>query len=159
MGRGRHVSREVWEQADPVDRYFRFDASPEWTAHDAVPTVGDDCPLSVAQMLEMLRFARAITGEHLEAISLELHSMNEGDFIAPHRDVHLGRRFAGNVYLNDWEGKDGVLRINGLDGQVTDVVPALNRLVFFDVRRHQWHEVTPCRGNDIPRVSASFCFF
>lgn len=158
-GRGKHVTPEVWEQTSPDQRYFRFESTPSWPYVPGRGVASEACPLTDAEMAEVLDFAEAVTEANLAAVRLEIHRMTSGDFIAEHQDKHLGRRFAGHLYLTD-QGRaeeGGLLRVRGLNGEVLEIAPAFNQFVIFDVNGHDVHEVTPCVGGG-SRVSFNFWF-
>lgn len=86
----------------------------------------------------------------------EVHAMQPGDYLRPHRDDQGERRLAVVLYLSRWSpGWGGALHLVDEHDQVTAVEPGYNRVVMFDVRGHKAHFVTTVESEGETRLSLS----
>jgi len=142
------VTEDQWLKADEGDRFFRFGklaaTPPEFRMSPNTLTY-----LKFRQTFqrpEFTAFFEALTGLPLgSSDDFGVHSMKAGDFLRPHSDDNKNRRIALVIYLSpSWEPPyGGDLHVIDKSGGLTEVRPAYNSMVVFDVLAETTHLVTP----------------
>lgn len=140
------VAEDVWEVADPSDRFYRLSRLAE------VPGQYRFSPNALAYLMfrqavpepALVGYFAALTGMALRpSQDFGVHSMTTGDFLGPHSDDNKHRGLAFVLYLSpDWQLEyGGELVMVDAAGAETTVAPAFNRIVMFDVRAGSMHRV------------------
>ncbi len=147
--RGRHVSVEEYDKADPQERYFRLMSTRTWSLSIGQDRLDPGCPLSLAELAELLDYSAAVTRLPLTMIRVLPRRFMPGHFVGSHREARLGRLATGYLFLSpDLSQCDGG-RLEFLDdaGLPHEVAPEFNSLVLFDVRAHWLQSLRPVTGS------------
>jgi hypothetical protein len=142
------VTEAEWQSADEPDRFFRL------RKLAATPQQFRVSP----NAFTYLQFRRAFQSDDMRAFfestsglplgwsdDFGAHLMIDGDFLRPHSDDNRDRRLALVIYLSKgWRHEyGGLLRLAHSDGRFTEVEPAYNTMIAFDVLASPAHLVMP----------------
>lgn len=89
-------------------------------------------------------YISAVSGLSLgEATATKVHQLRQEHFLKPHDDTEHGRRVAFIIYLsNGWQpAYGGALQIVERDGKQTQIEALFNSIAFFDVTKHEQHQI------------------
>ncbi len=159
------ISEQVWLEADPQDRFYRFSE-----------ITGALKQYRSSPNLEMFRnFVAALKGDdfksYFEEVSgidlgpvplVNAYSYRVGDFLSLHTDDVKDKRLSFVFYLSPlWQSDfGGTLHLIDSDGNLLEVNPEHNSLVIFDVTAKTEHFISPVEASagDKARLTVSGWF-
>jgi hypothetical protein len=147
--KGRAVSPEEFMKAPEHERYFRLMSTRTWSYTEGQRTLDGGCPLTLAELAELLDYAREAARMSLSMIRVLPRRFLPSHFVGPHRDNRLGRVLTAYAFLTpDWTEQDGG-GVEFIDHTgKAQIVPAwFNDFLLFDVRGHWLQSFQPVTGN------------
>jgi hypothetical protein len=159
------ISEQVWLEADPPGRFYRFS---EITG--ALARYRDSANLKMFRQFvaalkgdEFRSYFEEVTGLDLGPTPLvNAYSYSPGDFLSLHTDDVKDKRLSFVFYLSPEWGPEfgGTLHLIDPDGHVVEVSPEHNSLVIFDVAAKTEHFISPVEASagDKARLTISGWF-
>lgn len=135
--KGRHVTLSEFRSAPAEERYYWMGSTRSWSYRPGQRRLDGSCPLTMAELADLLYFFRDVSGSPLTMIRVMGRQYADGNFIGPHSEDRLGRILSGHLFLTPgWSAADsgGYLEIQVGTGQPLRIHPDFNTLTVFDVR-------------------------